>query len=298
MVDAKKQPLAEVFGFPSNDTSERATRYRRHKLCPFNNRVPNCTKDKANDPLGVCSIYYQTDAKAEAIITCPVRFRQDWVIAEDAARFFFDPSTSWTSLSEIRLKDKNGQSAGNIDLVLVAYDERGKVIDFGSLEIQAVYISGNVRRPFEYYMEDPAARTDMDWGSLASYYPRPDFLSSSRKRLVPQMLFKGGILKEWNKKQGVALQRSFYETLPTLPEVDAQSAEIAWFLYDLELQQGQFQLTLSKTVYTEFWPALNTITTPEAGSMTDFIDVLQSRLDEKQNGSAPDAPLITELPLS
>ena len=105
-------------------------------------------------------------------------------------------------------------------------------------------------------------------------------------------------LKEWNKKQGVALQRSFYETLPTLPEVDAQSAEIAWFLYDLELQQGQFQLTLSKTVYTEFWPALNTITTPEAGSMTDFIDVLQSRLDEKQNGSAPDAPLITELPLS
>jgi len=35
-------------------------------------------------------------------------------------------------------------------VVLVAYDDAGKVVDFGALEIQAVYISGNVREPFEY----------------------------------------------------------------------------------------------------------------------------------------------------
>jgi hypothetical protein len=52
-------PLAEVFGFPSNSFSEQAQRYRRNKLCPYNNKVPNCTKDKANDPLGVCSIYHR-----------------------------------------------------------------------------------------------------------------------------------------------------------------------------------------------------------------------------------------------
>jgi len=43
-----------------------------------------------------------------------------------------------------------GRSAGNIDVVLVSYDNDGKVLDFGALEIQAVYISGNVRDPFEY----------------------------------------------------------------------------------------------------------------------------------------------------
>ena len=68
----------------------------------------------------------------------------------------------WTSLTEVRLNDATGKSAGNIDVVLVAYDDAGKVIDFGALEIQAVYISGNVREPFEYYMGDPQGRASMD----------------------------------------------------------------------------------------------------------------------------------------
>ena len=298
MAESSKQPLAEVFGFRSNDLSEQAERYRRLKLCPYNNRVPSCTKDRASDPLGVCSIYYKKDNSSEPIITCPIRFRQEWSIAEDAAAFFFGSSTSWTSLSEVKLRDKNGQSAGIIDLVLVAYNERGNVVDFGSLEVQAVYISGNVRRPFEYYMKDRESRQNMDWGQLANYYPRPDFLSSSRKRLVPQMLYKGGILKKWKKKQAVAIQRTFYKTLPQLPEVSQDKAELAWFLYDLEPADNRFYLTLSQTIYTEFWPALNTITTPAAGDVTSFIETLQNKLDEKQDGAPPDAPTITDIVLS
>ena len=135
------QPLAEVFGFPINNDSPEAARSRQHRLCPFGNRVPNCTKDKANDPLGVCSIL---DGK-QVVITCPIRFRQNWIIAEDAAAFFFPPNTKWTTLTEVRLSDKHGKSAGNIDVVLVSYDDRGKVTDFGALEVQAVYISGNVQ---------------------------------------------------------------------------------------------------------------------------------------------------------
>lgn len=142
-------PLTEVFGFPANNFSPSAERHRKGKLCPYNNKVPNCTKDKALDPLGVCSIF---EAEGKVAITCPVRFRQDWLIAEDAAHFFFPEDTAWTSLTEVRLRDGNGQSAGNIDVVLVAYDTNGKVTDFGSLEIQAVYISGNVRNPFEHYV--------------------------------------------------------------------------------------------------------------------------------------------------
>ena len=54
----ENQPLAEVFGHLPTDFSSKAMRYRRNKLCPFNNQIPNCTKDKARDPLGVCSIHY------------------------------------------------------------------------------------------------------------------------------------------------------------------------------------------------------------------------------------------------
>jgi hypothetical protein len=297
MADLTRQPLAEVFGFTVDDFSDQAQRYRKYKLCPFHNRVPNCTKDKANDPLGVCSIFHQTGGGAEAVITCPIRFRQDWVIAQDAAAFFFGESTSWTSLSEVQLRDRHGQSAGNIDLVLVAYDDYGKIIDFGSLEVQAVYISGNIRKPFEYYLEDPETRQFMDWGKLADYYPRPDYLSSSRKRLAPQLLYKGGIMKAWQKKQAVAIQRSFFETLPQLPEAPRAQADIAWLQYNLRFTNGQFSIVLDKIVYTEFFSALNRITTAEAGSVQDFIDHLQTRLDKRQGGSPPDAQPLTDAEL-
>jgi hypothetical protein len=109
-------PLAEVFGFPITNISKDANRVRKHRLCPYNNRVPSCTKDKANDPLGVCSIFSDDDV----VITCPVRFRQNWTIADNAADFFFAQNTTWTSLTEISLEDATGKTAGHIDLVLVS----------------------------------------------------------------------------------------------------------------------------------------------------------------------------------
>ncbi len=192
-----EHPLAEVFGHLTIDHTEKADRYRSHRLCPFNNKIPNCTKDKAKDPLGVCSIYHEN----KPVITCPIRFREDWIITDDAASFFFKDGTKWSSLTEVRLNDSLGKSAGNIDVVLVAYDDKGRVYDFGSLEIQAVYISGNVREPFKHFIEDPEGRSSMDW-SKEPNCPRPDYLSSSRKRLAPQLLFKGGILAYLAEKDG------------------------------------------------------------------------------------------------
>ena len=44
-----------------------------------------------------------------------------------------------------------------------------------------------------------------DWAVSRKKVPRPDYLSSSRKRLAPQLIFKGGILKTWGRKQAVAV---------------------------------------------------------------------------------------------
>lgn len=276
------QPLAEVFGHLTTDHTERAVRYRSRRLCPFNNKVPNCTKDKAKNPLGVCTIYHDN----HPVITCPIRFREGWIIADDAACFFFREGTAWSSLTEVRLNDLYGKTAGNIDVLLVAYDNNGKVYDFGALEIQAVYISGNVRDPFEYFMKDPKGRALMDW-SKEPNYPRPDYLSSSRKRLVPQLLFKGGILHGWEKKIAVALNKSFFATLPNMKQVPKSDADIAWLIYDLELVPGQgkepgrYSLKKVDEIFTEFEPALFSITTPSPGKVEDFMKLLQEKLDEQ-----------------
>ncbi|MCE5252345.1 hypothetical protein LLG96_19265 [bacterium] len=274
------QPLAEVFGHLISDQTKKAVRYRSHRLCPFNNKVPNCTKDKAKNPLGVCSVFHDGSPS----ITCPIRFRENWLITDDAASFIFDEGTAWSSLTEVRLNDANGKSAGNIDIVLIAYDNNGKIIDFGALEIQAVYISGNVRDPFEYFMKDPKNRGQMDWSTQPNY-PRPDYLSSSRKRLAPQLLFKGGILHSWQKKIAVAMNKCFFDTLPPLTTVDKTKADIVWLIYDLEMakegDQDRYILTKIDEVFTEFAPALMSITTPMPGEIDDFVKMLQEKLDEQ-----------------
>jgi hypothetical protein len=176
------QPPGEVFGHLTTDHSEKAQRYRSHRLCPFNNKVPNCTKDEAKDLLGVCSIYHEN----HPVITCPIRFREDWLITDDAASFFFQKDTNWSSLTEVRLSDSQGKSAGNIDVVLVAYDDKGKVYDLGALEIQVVYISGNVREPFEYFIKTPKAahqwigpKNQTIRGLIIFHLPENDLLRSS-----------------------------------------------------------------------------------------------------------------------
>lgn len=191
------------------------------------------------------------------------------------------------------MKDGNGQSAGNIDVVLVSYDERGKLIDFGSLEVQGVYISGNVRNPFIHYMADTEHHANTPWNG--PNYPRADYLSSSRKRLAPQLLYKGGIFQQWKRKQAVALHKSFYDTLPELPEVSPAEADIAWFLYDLDHvpQENIFRLDRYRTVYTAFEPAMLKITSAPAGPVAEFIAHLQEKLDDQLN--PPDAPALQDI---
>ena len=285
-----KNPLAEIFGFSINNNSKKAQRYRKQKLCPYNNKVPNCTKDKANNPLGVCSIYHSDSP----VITCPVRFREEWIIIENAAKFAFGAKAKWTSLSEIKLVDKNNQSAGNIDFVIVKYDDNGDLVDFISLEVQGVYISGNLRKPFETYIAKPDK--NFDW-PVNFNNPKPDYLSSSRKRLIPQMLYKGGIFRYWNKKQTVAIQKSFFDTLPELQRTTKTKADIAWFIYDLAYNNNtkNYDLVLADTVYTDFDTAISRVINPEPGDVDDFINILQDKLDKHLDQNPPDAPSFNEI---
>ncbi|MBQ6472557.1 MAG: hypothetical protein IJJ33_11275 [Victivallales bacterium] len=281
-------PLAEVFGFPPDNLSEKAKHYRENRLCPFNNRYPNCTKDKADNPLGVCSVN-QGDTK---VITCPARFREDWMILQNAADFVWEKGTQWSSLPEIKLVDADGQSAGNIDYVIVSYDAAGSIVDFASVEVQGVYISGNLRNPFQQYMDNP--QVNFHWHGVN--YPRPDYLSSSRKRLIPQMMYKGGIFKAWGKKQCVAIQKSFFDTLPELPQTTKEQADIAWFLYDLSYNETEklCHLQLVKTVYTEFHSALQRVIYTSPGSLTNFMSLLQTKFDERTS-NAPETHSVFEL---
>lgn len=272
-----RQPLAEVFGFPINNLTSVAEYHRENRLCPYNNRVPNCTKDKANDPLGVCSVY-EGD---HAVITCPVRFRQNWMIAADAASFFFPRGTRWTSLTEVRLTDRHGRSAGNIDVVLVAYGDRGQILDFGALEVQAACAPVNLRQLFEWYMEDPEGYCNTQWKSRISC-PQPDSSPPPQWHLLPELMCRGKILRNWSKKTAIAVDRSSFAAHPPVLEVNLAQAEMTWLIYGLVLdfERNQYRLIKHRSVHTVFGVATDRFTEAEIGSEKGIISRMEAALDE------------------
>jgi hypothetical protein len=133
-------------------------------------------------------------------------------------------------------------------------------------------------------MEDPENRDGFVWRGKKNY-PGPDFLSSSRKRLAPQLMYKGGILHSWGKKQAVAVDEPFWATLPKLRTVPPEEADIAWFIYGLDLDPADNRYTLVRrdVVYTKFEDALLQITKTKGGNVADFVKVLNAKIA----GTAP-----------
>jgi len=283
----ENNPLVEVFGYPTDDFSEEARRHRENELCPFNNKKSKCTKVNVNNPLGACDVH----KNGKPIITCPTRFTEDWLIAKHSAQFFFDPGDSYRILQEVQLRDKDNNVAGNIDFVLAKTDGAGNIINFGGIEVQAVYTSGGgMRDAFEHYMVDPAGRVDFDWRSYSNRYPKPDW-RSSHKRLFQQFLFKGAIFRDWGKKQAVPIQSDFYDSLPDFTEVPEDEADMVWLIYDLERQnsESQWSLYLDDKVYTDFNQTVDEVEYIESGGAeSDFMGALERKLDRE-----PDSPSFT-----
>jgi hypothetical protein len=328
--------LAEVFGFPSDVRTAEVEHFRSFKLCPFrplhdearrdlstpHERVPfdqqfgRCTKDSKKNPLGVCSV----KAGDVAAITCPVRFSEAGVMIESAASWSAAvlglESGDLLPVSEVRLvpaaeqemEDQDDDltvpevvetSAGNIDYVLAHIDapqpgstriDDYAVNAYAALEVQAVYISGNVRNLFSEYMGGDA------WDGENP--PRPDWLSSSRKRLVPQLAWKGSVLHAWGRPIAVSVQAAFWDTMPYLQRVttDRQDSDafqqLAWVIVDLKRRGDLYHIEHVQTVYSTFDEALAAATQTPAGSDRLVKAAILKKYIKATTGKNPTAPKI------
>jgi len=238
--------------------SANANRHRTKRLCPFNNlkfRTAPKTKRKTHSAFAVFSMKTKSSSLAQFVLGS-----NGW-LADDAAEFFLWADAKWTTLTEVRLKDAEGGSAGNIDVVLCAYDKAGQGLWFrGRLEVQAVYISGNVRNPFEHYMESPAKNYKNGWTEEA-HYPRQIIFHHLASGLAPTTDFQRRNHQMLGARKRLSLSiRAFFNTLPKIAEVPKEKADIACeMIYDLKPQAnaGQhYELSSERIVYTRFEPCI------------------------------------------
>jgi len=144
--------------------------------------------------------------------------------------------------------------AGKIDLV-VARATEGDLRWYG-LEIQAVYFSGvGMDSEFESLRDDDSSRPP-----FPNAIRRPDWRSSSAKRLMPQLQVKVPTLRRWGSKMAVAVDRPFFEAVGGVsPDYsrDLDDGDVVWLIPELargddgswRLTKGHWEvLTLEATV--------------------------------------------------
>ncbi len=218
--------IAEWFGLPFTRLSaphrralaRAALRQAPKPPCPFQRGTPVCSKRG-----GVCSIRAADDLP---VITCPHRFSHRDLLPKWLARIVGFPDVYLAREVPFMRSPSTGRPAGRIDLV-VAKD--GDASSWLGLEVQAVYFSGEgMRADFELLLHS----TDIEPPEPAALR-RPDWRSSSAKRLMPQLQVKGPTLRRWGTKLAVAVDLPFFEAIggpARSPTQDLNDGDIVWLV--------------------------------------------------------------------
>ena len=175
-------------------------------------------------------------------IVCPSRFEEASMLVSWLAEIAKFPPDQTRVAREVPFMEgsETGKSAGKIDLV-VAMDE-GDKLDWYGLEIQAVYFSGEgMPSQFEELRDDSGKGTP-----FPNAVRRPDWRSSSAKRLMPQLQVKVPTLRRWGSKIAVAVDRPFFEAVggPSPdPSQDLSDGDVIWMVPELVRRpDGDFAL--------------------------------------------------------
>ena len=199
--------------------------------CPF--RPIICNKRG-----GVCSLrsYVEDNgvistAEGPPVIVCPNRFEQDTMLVGWLGEIVgFHPKDLQLAREVPFMQSVVTQRpAGKIDLILAA--DQHELKWFG-LEIQAVYFSGDrMSKEFIALQKSDRNRPPYPLGKR-----RPDWRSSSAKRLMPQLQVKGPTLRRWHSKIAVAVDMPFFDSMggPSAnPSHDLDDGDVIWLIPEL-----------------------------------------------------------------
>ena len=164
---------------------------------------------------------------------CPARFEQDHLVIRWLADIVGFPPEETMVAREIPFMQSmlTNKPAGKIDLVIGRLPQNGELRWYG-LEIQAVYFSGSgMSSQFEVLQGD-----DSPLPPYPDKTRRPDWRSSSAKRLMPQLQIKVPTARRWQTKMAVAVDQPFFSAIggpSTNPTQDLNDGDIVWMIPEL-----------------------------------------------------------------
>lgn len=287
--------IAEWYGhvFTALSAAERQdfaakTKKGNRPPCPFQTGNPPCAKAS-----GVCSIqrYRKTNhdrsgkAVGDPVITCPARFDEKMMLVRWLAEIVkLDPKTVQTAKEVPFMQSAStNKPAGKIDLVVAGGSNNQ--FKWYALEIQSVYFSGKgMGTYFQSLLDDHVA---------APPFPdaprRPDWRSSSAKRLMPQLQIKAPTMRRWGSKIAVAVDSPFFEAIggPSAnPKRDLGDGDIIWLVSKLQRIGKRFKLVRDHWEMLTLEDSSEKLLASKTIPQRQFVDILRSKLEPLASGAA------------
>lgn len=229
--------------------------------CPFQKGRPPCGKKG-----GVCSM---RRGEEEPVIMCPERFQEGNIVPRWLARILEYPEFHVAKEVPFMKSPDTGRAAGRIDLV-VSIDEQAS--RWVGLEIQAVYFSGKgMQDDFQVLAETGEMPEPL-------HLRRPDWRSSSAKRLMPQLQIKGPTLRLWGTKLAVSVDRPFFNAIggpSPEPSHDLDEGSIIWLIPRLD---RNFQLVEDHWEILSLEESIDKLQHAETVKRNEFEDALRAKI--------------------
>lgn len=284
---------------------------RTKQPCPFQSTKEGATCSKEG---GVCSLRMYSYGKhpgteramgipvdgAQGALraTCPYRFHEAKKVFNWVGQVILEDETPHL-VGEVGFLEAGattdapgGDDVGRIDMVLVSSNtaEAAK-IEWGALEIQAVYFSGNaMRSEFKAYADESC-----DWVIFPAGKRRPDYRSSGPKRLMPQLQIKVPTLRRWGRKMAVVVDQSFFDSIGEMDHVQhISNSDIAWFTVGFEEVENsqQMRLVTRNVRYTTLERAVEGLTGGKAVALPVFEDRIKNKIRNPEPLSPVEATVI------
>ena len=215
------------------------------------------------------------------VIMCPQRFEEDSLLVDWLAEIVgFPPEEVMLAREVPFMRNPNtGQSAGMIDLIL-ARDPNGRIEWFG-MEVQAVYFSGRgMESEIEAQIGEPHDERPAPFPNATR---RPDWRSSSAKRLMPQLDVKVPLLRQWGRKTAVVVDRPFFDSIggpSDPPSHDLDAGDVVWMVPELVADNGgQYRLVRGHWEVLTLDDSRNKLLAAEPVSRAAFEKLLRSKLE-------------------
>ena len=249
--------------------------------CPFQAGKPPCTKAG-----GVCSIqrYRKTghdrigEAVGEPVITCPKRFDEESLLVRWLAKIAQLAPRTIKVAREVSFMHgtSTDKPAGKIDLVVAGNSDNQ--FKWYALEIQAVYVSGKAMGTyFQSLLNDDFAAPP-----FPDAIRRPDWRSSSAKRLMPQLQIKVPTIRRWGSKIAVTVDRPFFKAIggpSDEPKQDLGDGDIIWLVPKLHRIGNRFKLLRDHWEILTLEDSSDKLLASETISQQQFVKVLRSKLE-------------------